>query len=457
MSCITIVGLGPGALHSLTLEAWNTLLTASQIILRTEQHPCVEELRRALSPETTVQSCDDLYERHAGFADVYAAVVARVLGVAQTHGNVVYAVPGHPSVGEATTPRLKEQAIELGHTVRVVGGLAFVEPCFAAVGVDLMDGSHVVDAMLVARQHYPQVDVNLPLLLGQVYARWLASDVKLTLLNAYPDNHPVTLVHGASTPSEAIKTIPLAEMDHGTDFGHLTSLYVPPLPPNSSFTALLELVAHLRAPEGCPWDREQTLESLRHDLFDEAAELVEAIDLETGGVDNSRHIAEELGDVMLVATMMTQIAAEEGRFLMADVVRDVVTKLIRRHPHVFGEVSVSGVEHVLSNWEAIKTQEKVEKGIQPGLFDGIPVALPALEKARKLQSKASKAGLFDRHATAHAEPGLVELLGVQPDEQRLGQILWELVALAHLHGLNAENALRSYVVRFRHEHENVSQ
>jgi len=445
MPTLTLLGLGPGDLDSLTLAAWRTLTTTRRLILRTERHPGVAVLRDHLRADCVVTTCDDLYEQHAAFADVYAAVVDRVLDAASA-GDVVYAVPGHPHVGEATTPLLVAQAAARGITVQTADGLSFVEPAFAAVGVDLMDGSQVLDAMLLARQHYPQVDPCLPLLLAQVYARWLASDVKLTLLAAYPAEHPVTLVQAAGTAQQSTVTLPLAELDHRDAFDHLTSLYVPPLPQYSSYSALLELVAHLRAPEGCPWDREQTLETLRKDLLDEAAEVLEAIDLEADGRDNSRHIAEELGDLALVITMMAQIAQEEGRFQMGDIMRDVVTKLIRRHPHVFGDVQVGGVDHVLANWDAIKAQEKAAAGVQPHPLDGIPAALPALEKARKLQSKAAKLGRFDRAAAAHAVPDLADLLAAQPDADRLGALLWQLVALAREHDLDAEDALRRYVV-----------
>jgi XTP/dITP diphosphohydrolase len=176
---------------------------------------------------------------------------------------------------------------------------------------------------------------------------------------------------------------------------------------------------------------------------------MEAIDLEVDGRDNSRHIAEELGDLYLVASMLTQIATEEGRFQIGDVMRGVVTKLIRRHPHVFSDVEVSGVDNVLSNWDAIKAQEKAEQGIAPHPLDGIPAALPALEKARKLQSKASKLGWLDRTALANADPTLAAAVGPALDEERLGSLLWQLVAIAHRHDLNAENALRSYAAHYR--------
>lgn len=457
---ITIIGLGPGAYEDLTLGVLRALEAANHLILRTDRHPCIPEVLTHLPAGCTVQSCDDLYEQHTEFADVYAAVIARVLAAAQS-SDVVFAVPGHPWVGEATTPRLIEQATAANIAVHVLGGLSFVEPSFAAAGIDLMDGSQICDAMLLARQHYPQVETELPLLLGQVYARWLASDVKLTLLNAYPASHPVTIIRSATSTHAHTLTVPLAELDHGDHFDHLTSLYVPPLPAYSDFSALQEIVSHLCAPEGCPWDREQTLESLRKDLLGEVAEVLEAIDLEAAGVDNSAHIAEELGDLYLVATMLVQIAGEEGRFQMSEVMRGIVTKLIRRHPHVFGDVAVTGVDNVLANWDAIKVQEKAAQGIQPHPLDGVPAALPALEKARKLQSKAAKLGLLDRAALAHRTPALSALLAnasnpaAAPSEADLGALLWQLVALAHEYDLDAEDALRAYAVAYRAEHASI--
>ncbi len=167
------------------------------------------------------------------------------------------------------------------------------------------------------------------------------------------------------------------------------------------------------------------------------------------GSDCSAAICEELGDVLLSATMLAQIAGEEGRFRMGEVVRGVVNKLIRRHPHVFGERKVQGVAHVLANWEAIKAEERAEKGHVAGPLDGVPPALPALRKARKLQAKAAKAGLLDREALAAENPALAALLGAAPQEQQVGELLWQLVALCHRHQIDAEEALRVQLLRFR--------
>ena len=444
---IRIVGLGPGELADLTLAAWQTLSTAPRILARTRHHPCLEEL----GDRIPIHSCDDLYEQYEDFASVYAAITERVLQLAQEPGGVVYAVPGHPWVGEATTRLILERAAAMNLTVQVIGGMSFVEAVHGAVETDMMDGSQVVDAMLLAQQHHPRVEVGLPLVVGQLYSAQLASDVKLTLMNAYPDSHPVMLVQAAGTARQHIATRPLHELDHSSDFDHLTSLYVPPLL-YGSFTDLQEIIALLRAPDGCPWDQAQTLETLRQDLLGEAVEVLEAIDMEADGSDNSPHIAEELGDLYSVATMMVQIATDEGRFKMADVMYEIVTKLIRRHPHIFGDAVVTGVDQLVQTWDEIKKAEKAAKGQTVSPLDGVPAQLPALEKARKLQAKASKVGLLDRAEVAQTQPALREVLGNSPSAEALGELLWQVVAYAQQHGLNAEDALRSYAVAFRKQH-----
>jgi len=453
---ITVVGLGPGALNDLTLGAWQALQNAHTIWFRTQRHPCIPPLTEHLGKQgIPIHTFDALYEKHDQFADVYAAIVQRLLAGAATGTGIVYAVPGHPSVGEATTPLLLNLAAAQNRSVHLIGGISFVEAAYTEVGQDIMNGGQVVDAMLLAQQHHPQVEPSLPLLVGQVYSRAVASDLKLTLLNAYPPDHQVTVLAATGTAHALTRPCPLHELDHGEHFDHLTSLYVPPLPEYGSITALQELVAHLRAPEGCPWDREQTLASLRADLLDECAEVLEAIDLDQDGSDNSDHIAEELGDLLLVATMLIQIATEEERFQMGDVARGVVTKLIRRHPHVFENVAVEDVDEIVSNWDAIKAQEKQDRGeAARGPLDGVPAHLPALQKARKLQSKAHKAGLLDRAELATSNSTLADLLSPSPTEEGLGKLLWQLVAVARAHGLNAEDALRNYSVRFKQENNN---
>ena len=149
---IRIVGLGPGPADQLTVGAWRAVTTAAVLVLRTDRHPYVGELTAQLAPSTVVERCDDLYEQHAAFEQVYAAIVERVIALAQTHDRIVYAVPGHPCVGEMTTPLLQDRAAATGIDVEIVAGVSFIEPGFAAVGVDPMDGAQVIDAMIVAQR-----------------------------------------------------------------------------------------------------------------------------------------------------------------------------------------------------------------------------------------------------------------------------------------------------------------
>ena len=318
----------------------------------------------------------------------------------------------------------------------------------ATLATALANGYQCLSAQRLATQHYPQLDLGLPLLITDVDSQTTARQIKHRLLNSYLPDHPITVLFGENLTIEAPVIVPLGELDQEILPNRPAICYFPPRQ-QASFTALQEIVAHLRAPEGCPWDRAQTLQSMRHDLLSECAEVLEAIDIESNGLDNSPHIAEELGDLLMAAVLMVQIATEENRFQMADVVQGIVTKLIRRHPHVFSDTIVDGIETVLTNWDAIKAQEKLAKGqtvIHP--LDGVPAALPALEKARQLQSKAAKAKLLDRAALAQANPGLSTWLGPKPDEKRLGELLWQAVALAHQFELNPEDALRNYAVGF---------
>jgi tetrapyrrole methylase family protein / MazG family protein len=187
-----------------------------------------------------------------------------------------------------------------------------------------------------------------------------------------------------------VELLPLFEIDRSQHIAHLTSLYIPALGNMSSFERFQEIIAHLRAPEGCPWDREQTHESLKRYLLEESHEVLEAIDNA-----DSQSLAEELGDLLLQVVLHTQIAIDEGEFNMTDVLRHVNAKMIRRHPHVWGDVSADNPDQVVTNWEALKKQEHVQNGkMRESLLDGIPKGLPALMQAHEYQRKAAKPG-FD--------------------------------------------------------------
>ena len=232
----------------------------------------------------------------------------------------------------------------------------------------------------------------------------------------------------------------------------MTALYLPALGEHSSFESAQEIIAHLRAPEGCPWDREQTHESLRRFLIEEAWEVLEAI--EEG---DSAALAEELGDLLLQIVLHAQIATEEGRFRMSDVLQHVNAKMIRRHPHVWGDVDVRGdPDAVLRNWEELKRAEKAAVGAEEGyLLDSLPRGMPALLEALRLQERAAKVN-FDWPQQSQVldklREELEELQAAQGDAEReheLGDLLFTLVNLARWMKLEPEGALRAANARFR--------
>jgi tetrapyrrole methylase family protein/MazG family protein len=328
-----------------------------------------------------------------------------------------------------------------------------------AAGVTLAEGYQWLPAHRLTRVYHPTVEVELPLFITEITDDNDLQRLAQTLVNAYPPTHKVAVLPNSVTDNTGHQVTlrdlcgdqPPMIVDAPGPF----ALCVPPLVEGSSFSALQAIVAHLRAPDGCPWDREQTLLTMRHDLLGECAEVLEAIDREVDGTDNSEHIAEELGDLFMAGVLTLQIAIDEGRFQLADAMRSIVSKLIRRHPHVFGDVQVDGVDAIWANWDAIKRQEKAAKGqTVDHPLDGVPAALPALEKARELQSKAKKAGLLDRTALADEWEAVAAAFHARVrngalTEEALGQLLWTLVAVAHEEALNAEDALRSYGVRYR--------
>ncbi|MCC7019659.1 MAG: MazG family protein [Ardenticatenales bacterium] len=442
---ITILGLGPGAPSHLTLAAHAALAAAPEVHVRTTRFPGVA----AIPSTVTVIACDDLYAAHDAFGDVYAAIAARIVDAA-ARGPVVYAVPGDPAVGETTVGLVRLLAAARGIDVVVLPGVSFIGPTLSALGWDALDGVQVADATELGQRHHPSVDPDRAALIAQVYSRIVASDVKLVLQNQYPDDHPVYIVSGAGSAAPAVTTATLSTLDHAEAFDDVTTVGVPPLPRVGSLLSLAEVIAHLRAPDGCPWDREQTHESLRPYLLEEAYEAVAAID---GG--DPELLAEELGDVLLQVVLHSQLAVEAGDFSLSDVIRHVTEKLIRRHPHVFGDVQADTPAEVLANWDRLKAAEKAAKAtsragdvgggaVDP--FADIPPALPALMRAQAVQRKSAKSAPVvdttsdDPHAALRV--AVAALDDTTPRAEAIGQALWAVAALARAWGVDAETALR---------------
>ncbi len=443
---ITIVGLGPGPYRTLTLEAVETLHAARMLYLRTRVHPTVDELPSTLR----WTAFDDLYETAPSFDALYDRIAAILLERA-AECDVVYAVPGHPLIGEASVRRLLERAPAAGVATRVIGGVSFAEAALIAGDVPGVDHLQVVDALAL-----PAITPTVPLLAHQVYKSTVASDLKLALLRLYPPEHPVVVIRAAATASEAAGRVELAALDRGLAFDHLTCVYVPPLAPGEDYgtmPGLAHIVARLRRPGGCPWDGQQTHESLKRYLVEEAYEATEAIE-----EADDAGLCDELGDLLLQVALHAEMADERGAFDLTDVIHAICGKLVRRHPHVFGTRIVADAAEVELNWEEIKRRERErlhgEAEAPPSLLDGAPRHHPALMTAQELVKRAAAAGLDragDDALVGEARAALAVLAAAAEPDARAAALGHALFALAHLAGrerLDAEDALRQANQRF---------
>ncbi|KAB2903040.1 MAG: nucleoside triphosphate pyrophosphohydrolase [Anaerolineae bacterium] len=448
---LTIVGLGPGHEDDITRRAWRILHEAKHLYLRTARHPAVAAIQR------DYESFDGLYETANNFESLYETIAGHVLQMVQEHEEVAYAVPGHPLVGEQTVTLLLQKAGEI--PVEIVDGMSFIEPSLKLLSIDAMAGLQIHDAAEIAQMHHPPLNPDQPALIGQVYSKAVASDVKLTLMNQYPDEHPVVLLHRAGLPDGIRESLALYEIDRSPHIAHLTTLYLPPLHRASSFEYFQDIIAHLRAPDGCPWDKEQTHLSLRPYLMEETYEVLDALDKE-----DMTALCEELGDLLLQVVLHSQVAIEEGHFTMADILAGISDKIVRRHPHVWGDVEVKTVSDLNRVWETQKQAEKTNNGDQPkSLLEGLPAALPALIQAYKYQKKAAKVGFDWGDIAPVYEKVLEEIEEIRhadnPDERtnEIGDLLFAVVNLARWLEVEPEIALRAANQRFRRRFEYIEQ
>ncbi len=454
-SGITLLGLGPGDPGLLTRQAWQILEKAGEIYLRTRQHPVVEGFPAGL----VVHSFDPLYESGESFEAVYDQIVTQILELGRRPGGVIYAVPGHPYVGEATCPQIARRARLEGLRLRLVEGISFLEPVFSALELDPLPHTALVDALELAVRHVPPFPTGAPALIAQVYSPEIASEVKLALMSLYPDEHPVQLVHAAGASQALVESLSLYEIDRSQKIGLLTALFVPPLPAETSFEAFLEIIAHLRAPDGCPWDREQTHDSLRSNLLEETYEVLAAMD-----AGDPQEMQEEFGDLLLQIVLNAQIASEDGEFTIADVIQGIYTKIVRRHPHVFGDLRLKDKDGVLLNWERLKAEERLANGKgSASLLDGVALALPALVQAEQYQQRAARVG-FDwpdiQGVLAKLDEELAEVHGATDGAERaaeIGDLLFAVANLARWNEVDPESELRQANTRFRRRFAFIEQ
>ncbi len=444
---ITLVGLGPAGSNQLSLAAREALRAANVVFVRTERHPSVAWLR---SENIAFRAFDELYETLASFDEVYNEVATQVLA-SSTLGDVAFAVPGHPLVGERSTRMIIDRAREAGIEVRIASSASFIDPVLDALQVSVLDGLIVLASeALDTLESQPRTG----LMVYHIFDPHSASEAKLRLMKQYPDEHPVFVVrHAGDSELETVEEVPLFRLDRG-DVDHLVTIYLPPVPEEErrkTFNDLVEVMARLRGPGGCPWDIEQDHVTLKRYLIEECYEALEAID-----ENDLDALCDELGDILLQVVFHAQLETETGMFDIHDVTQRIVDKLIRRHPHVFGDVEVTGTDDVLTNWEKIKRAEKGDDW-RTSILDGVPAGLPALMRATDIGKRVAKVGFEwdkfeDVKDKVHEEFEELEEAIASGDRaaivSELGDLLFAVTQVARWQKVDPEEALRQMLRRF---------
>lgn len=438
---VVVIGLGPGDPALVTTAASSEIDRIPTRFIRTSRHPSAHLVGQAIS-------FDSLYEQAENLEEVYSGIVEALVEAAISRGEILYAVPGSPSVAERSVDLLR--ADSRVHTL-VLPALSFLDLAWAALGVDpLQVGARIIDGHRFAVEAAGE---TAPMLVAQCDSRLVLSEIKL----AVDDGPDVTVLQRLGLPDQSVTTIAWEDLDRSVTPDHLTTLWIPGLaePVAGELARFDLLVRTLR--ERCPWDSQQTHRSLTRHLLEETYEVLEAIDeLESDTASPSstipgyEHLEEELGDLLFQVFFHATLAAEAGQFTLADVARGIHDKLVERHPHVFGEPG-----EPMPNWEELK---KAEKG-RSSVLEGVPGNLPSLLYAFKVQSKAASVG-FDWKNAAGAWPKIREELdeleeamskggsGVAVNEE-LGDVLFSVVNVARHLGIDPEAALRDASAKFR--------
>ncbi|MDI6600915.1 MAG: nucleoside triphosphate pyrophosphohydrolase [Thermoanaerobacteraceae bacterium] len=443
---IHVLGLGPGKGY-ITLDTLEILRNSRRVFLRTEIHPGVEDLK---AMGIDYMSFDECYEKGTSFEEVYSEIIKRLLTLADEYGEICYVVPGSPMVDERTVEELIDISKGMGIELDIRPGMSFIDAMAAELGFNLCN-----IILIDATDFDPhRINTSMGIIISQVYDRFIASEVKIKLSRIYDDNTLVTVISGAGNSDIMKKAdIPLYQLDRVEWIDHITSVYIRPVRFESKsrydFVDFKYIMDRLRS--DCPWDREQTHESLKQYLLEETYEVLEAIDLK-----DSEKLVEELGDLMLQVFFHGKLAEEREIFDIYDVVDGISKKMILRHPHVFGDVKVKSSDDVLKNWADIK---KEEKGIstQTEVMQSIPGNLPALMLSYKIQDKAAEVG-FDWDDVDGAMEKVYEELeevkevykGTEKEriEEEVGDLLFAVVNVARFLKVQPELALKKTADKF---------
>ena len=421
--------------QTITQTAWTTILTASKLFLQTDRHPSANPVREA---GLVYCSMDDLYESSEDFDALNAAIAHRLVN----GEDCVYAVPGDGCFSQMDA--IQEACAQSDTELVVLPGVSCAKAAFPSLQ----------SAVFCTANALPdKPDCSVPLCIQEIDTYIAAAEVKGYLQRFYADEQSVSLATMQPDGQYRIESFPLYLLDRRNDFFAGSVLLVPPVPffnrAKYQFNDLCSILDRLRAPDGCPWDREQTHESIKGDLIEECYELCDAID-----EADDDHLIEKLGDVLMQVVFHATIAKEQARFDEDDVTDAIVKKLIYRHPHVFGNVSVSSTGDVLKNWDALKAAQR-HQTTQTEAMCSVPKRFPALMRAAKVQKKARKVG-FDWATAEDAFPKIAEEAEELRDamqqngaiSEEAGDLLFSVVNVIRLLGFDAEQLLHNTTDKF---------
>ncbi len=446
---ITLVGLGDGTHAGLTQEALDWLAQVDEIYLRTENLAMVHDI----SASHALVAFDELLIPTPTNPDGLDQLVDQILAAAVAQNGVTYAVPGHPLIADLTCSRIIQRANAASIPVRVIAANVLLDAAVRKLPLNFAASQiTMVDTLDLQMNGCHSFSPSQPVLILNAPDADATSVLKEDLLNIYPAEHLLYRLPYVELSLDEVGPTELCQIDKLPPSSDLSMLFIPPLPFGSAFEDFQTIIAQLRAPDGCPWDREQTHSSLKPYLLEESYEALEALDL-----NDMDSLKEELGDLLLQIVLHAQIGVEQGEFTMRDILQTISNKMIRRHPHVFADGKAKDVEGVIHKWEEIKADERKQNGLhgKKGMLDGIPLNLPALVQSQQLQTRAQRVG-FDWpdisgvHKKIYEE--LTELNEAQnPVEQfsEAGDVFFAMVNLARWLGVDSEAALRESNRRFK--------
>ncbi|WP_418223074.1 nucleoside triphosphate pyrophosphohydrolase [Clostridium isatidis] len=444
---IKIIGLGPGSPEALTIGAAKLLEKGENIYFRTKHHPIVNFLKDKIK---NYETFDKYYENSENTDDINEKIANEILTAHKKTKDVVYGVPGNPLTAEKTVAILIKICKEKKIDYKVIPAVSFIDSLMEILKIDPIEGLMVIDASDINNQI---LDKRVATIIAQVYNKSVASKLKEKLLDSYNKQTEIYLIKNPGIDeAEIIRKIPVYELDKQEDLDNMTFIYVPKDKDNKKdFYDLVNLVETLRGENGCPWDREQTHQSIKNELIEETYELIEAI--EENRIDG---MIEELGDVLFHVVFHACIENENGNFNITDVINGIIAKMVYRHPHVFGEKEINNTDEVLKSWDELKKQEKKYETITEEM-KSIAKTLPALTKAHKVQKKAAKVG-FDWDSIEETSKKVIEELNEVLDvyktkngekiKKEIGDLLFSCVNLSRKLNVNEEEALNMTINKF---------